>query len=115
MAGQPSHFELGAPDIERAQTFYGELLGWTFDDTGRGARIETAGIPGGLHHDDDPGIMVFFSVPSIEGAVRRIAELGGEVGEGTGEGTGGRYAYPCRDDQGVVFGLHQPTSGSSPG
>ncbi len=58
--------------------------------------------------------MVFFSVASMEQAVRRIIELGGAVGEGTGEGSDGGYMYPCRDDQGVVFGLQQPTNGGPP-
>lgn len=36
MAGEPSHIEIGAVDLERAQRFFGELLGWRFDETGRG-------------------------------------------------------------------------------
>ncbi|HWF72614.1 MAG TPA: VOC family protein [Solirubrobacteraceae bacterium] len=108
MSGEPSHFEIGAPDPERAQQFYGELLGWRFEDTGRGARIATGGISGGIH-PDDPWVQIFYSVPDLDAAVARVRELGGEVdAEARSEGPGGRYAHSCRDDQGVPFGLHEP-------
>jgi predicted enzyme related to lactoylglutathione lyase len=107
MPGEPSHFEIGVPDPGRAREFYGRLLGWSFDATGRGARISTPGIGGGMH-DDEPWVQLFFSVSDIDAAVERVVELGGEVGSGASEGPGGRYVHSCRDDQGVPFGLHQP-------
>lgn len=110
MAGQPSHFEIGAPDPQRAREFYGELLGWSFDDTGAGASVATGGVPGGIH-PDEPGVQIFYSVPDLDEAVRRVIRLGGEVDEGTSEGSGGRYVHSCRDDQGVPFGLHEPPRG----
>lgn len=108
MAGEPSHFEVGVPDARRAQAFYGQLLGWTFRTTkGDNAWIETPGVRGGLHGDDTSNIQVYFSVPDLEAAVRRVRELGGEAGEPGPEEASGRYVS-CRDDQGVRFGLHQP-------
>ena len=109
MTGEPSYFEIGVPDPDRAQAFYGSLFGWTFEETGFGARIATAGVPGGCH-PDEPGMQIFFSVPDIDDAVRRVVELGGEVDEGSSESASGRFVYSCRDDQGVPFGLHQPTT-----
>ena len=106
MAGEPSHFEIGVPDPERAQAFYGRLLGWSFDGTDRGARISTTGIGGGLH-PDEPWIQVFYRVDDLDAAAARVVELGGTVGEGRSEGPGGRYLHDCRDDQGVPFGLHE--------
>jgi predicted enzyme related to lactoylglutathione lyase len=53
-------------------------------------------------------MQIFFSVPNIEEAAKRIVELGGEVDAGSSEGAGGRYLHSCRDDQGVPFGLHEP-------
>ena len=109
--GQPSHFEIGAPDQQRTQVFYSTLLGWKFQEGRRNsAAIETAGIPGGVHVAE-PGIVLFFSVPDIDEAVRRVRELGGEVGPGVSQGPAGTYVYSCRDDQGVPFGLHQPAAG----
>ncbi len=107
MAGEPSHFEIGVPDVERAREFYGKLLGWTFEGTDRGAVIGTPGTPGGIHAEEGAGIQIFFSVPNLEEAAKRVAELGGAADEGASEGPGGRYLHSCRDDQGVPFGLHE--------
>ena len=108
MAGQPAHYEIGVPDVERARAFYGSLLDWDFDSTEHGAQIETDPVAGGIHPDNNPGIQLFFSVPDIDEAKRRIIELGGEVDAGSSEGPHGRYLHSCRDNQGVPFGLHQP-------
>lgn len=91
MAGEPSHFEVGVPDAQRARAFYGQLLGWTFRTTkGDSAWIETPGVGGGLHGEDTSNILIYFSVPDIEAAVRRVRELGGEAGEPGPEEASGR-------------------------
>ena len=112
MAGAPSHFEIGVPDARQAKAFYGELLGWSFrTTTGENAWIETGGVRGGVHHGDDASqIVVYFRVPDIEAAVRRVRELCGEAKDPGPGGEGGRFTS-CRDDQGVRFGLHQPGRG----
>jgi uncharacterized protein len=109
--GDPSHFEIGVPDARRAKTFYGELLGWSFETTtGENAWIGTGGVRGGLHDGDDASnIVVYFRVADIEAAVRRVRELGGEADEPGPDAEGGRFTS-CRDDQGVHFGLHQPSA-----
>jgi len=67
-------------------------------------------VRGGLHDGDDASnIVLYFSVPDIETAVRRVRELGGVADEPGSPDPGGRFTS-CRDDQGVVFGLHQPPS-----
>lgn len=111
MSGQPSHFELGVPDARRAKAFYSALLGWDFETTvGENAWIETGGVRGGLHGEDDARtIVVYFAVTDIDEAVRRVRELGGEAEDPGPEGSGGRFTS-CRDDQGVAFGLHQAPS-----
>lgn len=110
MAGQPSHYEIGVPDVERARAFYGALFGWRFDPADQGVQIETQSLPGGIHPESGPGIQLFFSVENLDAAAARIVELGGEVDPGASEGAGGRYLHSCRDDQGVPFGLHEPAS-----
>jgi uncharacterized protein len=111
MSGAPSHFELGVPNAERAKAFYSALLGWEFETTsGENAWIETGGVRGGLHGEDEARtIVVYFGVRDIEDAVRRVRELGGEADDPAPEGMGGRFTS-CRDDQGVPFGLHQAPS-----
>jgi predicted enzyme related to lactoylglutathione lyase len=109
LTGDPSHFEVGVRDAARAKAFYSELLGWSFETTsGENAWIDTNGVRGGVHGEDDASnIVVYFSVPDIDGAVRRVRELGGQAQDAGPEDAGGRFTT-CRDDQGVEFGLHQP-------
>ena len=109
MTGEPSHFELGVPDAARAKDFYGALLGWGFETTkGEMAWIDTAGVRGGVHDEDEArAFVLYFRVDDIEEAVRRVRDLGGEATDPGPAGAGGRYTS-CRDDQGVEFGLHQP-------
>jgi len=111
MAGEPSHFEVGVQDAGRAKAFYGAVLGWSFETTtGENAWIETSGVRGGLHDADAASsIVLYFSVPDIEAAVRRVREQGGVADDPGPPDRSGRYAS-CRDDQGVGFGLHQPPS-----
>jgi len=110
--GHTSHVEIGVPDPDRARAFYGELLGWTFEQTANGAAVDTGHTAGaGIHREEEPSIQVFFSVPDLDAAVQRVRELGGEVDPEASEGPHGRYVHVCRDDQGVTFGLHEPRSG----
>ena len=111
MTGRPTHIEIGVPDTDRAQRFYGELFGWAYEGTGKGARVSTGGLPVGLHLDErGPETLVFYSVPDLDAAARRIVELGGEIDEGGGEDEAGRWLYSCRDDQDALFGLHEPAA-----
>jgi uncharacterized protein len=116
MSGQPSFFELGVADAERARAFYTGLFGWQMDPgpSGKGFTIETGGIPGGLHPSDpEASPYLFFRVEDIDAAVARVLELGGTVEESAHEGDDesatrfGRFKF-CHDDQRSPFGLHQP-------
>ena len=116
MAGEPSWFEIGVEDTQRARSFYGSLFGWTFEPVppGDGSVVATAGLPGGLHGGDKGASpYVFFSVDDLPAALGRVRELGGEADElevNADEAqvqTFGRFAL-CRDDQGSPFGVHEP-------
>lgn len=110
MAGEPTFFEIGVPDAVRAQNFYTQLLGWTPHATGDHGQawLETGGVRGGLHNEDqDRRIDIFFGVSDIEAAVALVRELGGDAEDpGPPEPDFGRFAF-CKDEQGVRFGLHQ--------
>jgi uncharacterized protein len=115
MSGEPSWFEIGVGDVERAKRFYGELFGWQFEaPSGEGGVIRTPTVPGGLHGGDKGASpLVFFTVGDIKAAMAQVRELGGEAETLEGETDDppetewGRFAL-CRDDQGSTFGLHQP-------
>jgi predicted enzyme related to lactoylglutathione lyase len=119
MAGEVSFISIGVGDVPRGTSFYGALLGWTFEDTEGGAVISGAGVGAGVH-GGDPGASpyVFFRVDDLDAALARVVELGGRR-EPAGDEHGGdeeeaarfgRFAL-CRDDQGSAFGLHQPPQG----
>ena len=114
MTGEPSFFELGVADAERARAFYSTLFGWRMESTGGGFTIDAGGIPGGLHPGDpEASPYLFFRVDDIDAAAARVRELGGQVekidveGDADSVARHGRFRL-CRDDQGSPFGLHQP-------
>ena len=119
MAGEVSFFSVGVGDVTRARTFYGELLGWTFEEVSGGLVISGGGVPGGIHGGDEGAQpYLFFRVDDLDAALARVAELGGapepavdeEHGDAEQEARFGRFAL-CRDDQGSTFGLHEPPAG----
>jgi len=115
MTGEPTWFEIGVADVEKGRAFYGALLGWTLEapPEGEGAVIGTPTIGGGLHGGDEgTTAMTFFRVDDLDAALEKLEELGGARtgygSEGPPEQTKwGRLAI-CRDDQGSLFGLHEP-------
>ena len=119
MAGEVSFFSIGVGDVPRAKTFYGGLLGWTFEDRSGGSVIVGAGSAGGIHGGDEGASpYVFFRVDDLDAAVARVGELGGAPEPPGDERDGdeeevarfGRFVL-CRDDQGSRFGLHEPPAG----
>lgn len=112
--GELSFIELGVADPERARSFFGELLGWSFPPYGEtGSMVAGAGIGAGLHGDDPGGgVYAFFAVHDLDQAIERLEELGGELAQSVGDDDPayGRFVL-CRDDQGTPFGLHEPPSG----
>jgi uncharacterized protein len=119
MTGELSFFELGVADAERGRMFYESLFGWRLrPGPGHGFVIETSGVRGGMHGGDaGASPYVFFAVDDIDAALERVRELGGTVEEIDVEDEGkdsiaefGRFKL-CRDDQGSLFGLHQPPGG----
>ncbi len=114
MDGALSFFEIGVDDTDKARAFYGQLFGWEFVPQGSGATIETPNLPGGLH-GGDPGASpyLFFRVSDMSAALQRVRELGGDTGDYSSSEDPEKVAkfgrfQTCTDDQGSVFGLHQP-------
>ncbi|MBA2301987.1 MAG: VOC family protein [Acidobacteria bacterium] len=111
MTGELTWFEMGVPDAPRAQGFYGALLGWTFESMGEGgAVISTAQGRAGLHPGDDARqIVPYFRVDDVEASVHQVRELGGQADDPSPAEEGFGRFVTCRDDQGVAFGLHEPS------
>jgi predicted enzyme related to lactoylglutathione lyase len=118
MAGEVSFFSVGVGDVGRARAFYGDLLGWRFEEVRGGLVISGGGVAGGIHGGDEGAHpYLFFRVDDLDAALGRVVALGGarepvdhEGGDAREVARFGRFAL-CRDDQGSTFGLHEPPAG----
>ncbi len=116
MTGELSFIEFGVEDADKGRVFYESLFGWRFEPgpSGQGFTVTLPNAAGGIH-GGDPGAVAypFFRVDDIDQAAERVKELGGSIDEIDIEGDDsqqtlfGRFKM-CRDDQGSLFGLHQP-------
>jgi predicted enzyme related to lactoylglutathione lyase len=119
---RPTHFELPVDDPDRAEKFYGEVFGWTFQrfdgapeyygmaTTGDGG----PGINGALfQRGRETALTLTMEVDSIEDALTTITEKGGKVHLGKTPIPQVGWFATCEDTEGNKFGLF--TSDSNPG
>ncbi len=110
-------FEIAASDPAKAESFYGDLFNWSFEDgpTGPAYRIvDTGAGPAGgvtMAQAGLPTNYAIFSivVPDVAATCDRIAELGGKVllGPETMDETGLVFAN-VEDPSGNHFGVFCP-------
>lgn len=113
--------DLATPDLDKARTFYGELLGWTFD-AGDDAQtgFYTTGMRNGRRAAamwkkpaEMPGpsaFCLYFGTDSVDESLAKVAANGGSVIQGAMDVMEyGRMAV-CSDPGGAVFGLWQSKS-----
>ena len=121
------HFEIQADDVERAKSFYGNALGWSFQDYGEFTGTTYWGIVTGP--DDEPGInggllqrpaatpgqgqgtnafVCTVAVEDYDETERRILEAGGQVALPKMALTGMAWQGYYLDTEGNTFGIHQP-------
>ena len=106
--GQVAWFELPAKDTRRAQRFYGELFGWTFERFGDDDYHITYRAAGAIFGpSEQAGPNLYFATDDIDAAIARVRELGGEAGERQEiPNDFGSFAH-CRDTEGTAFSLFQ--------
>ncbi len=107
--GDVGYVSLWVPDLARAETFYGTVLGWRFVpgsiEEGRqivGLPNQHLGLWGGQPRG---GALVSFTVEDTRATVRKIRAEGGRADEPTEEPYG--LAAMCADDQGMEFSIFQ--------
>ncbi|EHB56326.1 Glyoxalase/bleomycin resistance protein/dioxygenase [Mycolicibacterium rhodesiae JS60] len=118
--GDVGYVSVWTPDAERAATFYGHVLGWTYDPATHQVTNTKQRI--GIHSvDAPPTLFCCYAVDDLAGARRSIADGGGTVDDlehfdfGTLSG--------ATDPQGASFAVFAPTrdeprpelNGSGPG
>jgi predicted enzyme related to lactoylglutathione lyase len=119
---RPTHFEIPVDDPDRAERFYGDVFGWSFQRyegapqyygmaaTGEGDQ----GINGALFQRGEAGVVsLTMEVDSIEEAMARITEKGGRVLQGKTPIPGMGWFATCQDTEGNQFGLFTNDSTAS--
>ena len=109
-----SWFEIGAPDVAAAKTFYGQLFGWTFAPDGAYTLITATGAdgPSGGIFDtggNTPPYAVFVvRVADVAATTTRTKELGGTVVAGPITMEDGMVVAYLTDPNGSMFALFSP-------
>ena len=88
MPDRPTHFEIPVDDPDRAEKFYSEVFGWTFDRYPGAPNYygmattgdSNPGVNGALfQRTEGSGVALTMSVDSIEDAEAKITAAGGTV------------------------------------
>ncbi|MGP4029470.1 VOC family protein [Actinomadura sp. 3N407] len=114
--GDVGYASIWVPDVERAATFYGTVLGWhSVPGSGSSAR-QVEGLPeqhigmfGGQEHRT---AYLAFAVEDVHETLDRIRDTGGQAEAPTEEPYG--LSAMCTDDQGMSFSIYQPPESTSP-
>ena len=107
-------FEIGAPDVDAAKAFYGQLFGWSFAPDGAYTLITAAGAAGpsgGIFNTGGniPPYAVFMvQVADVAATDTRTEELGGKVVVAPMELEDGMVVAYLTDPNGSMFALFSP-------
>lgn len=112
------HFDMGADDPGRAQTFYSELFGWKFTPLPGPEPyylVETSdleghpGIGGGMSKrtEKGQGILNYIGVASIDASLEKLQQLGGRIILPKQEVPGYGWLAVCADTEQNAFGLFE--------
>src|SRR5215211_8427906 len=110
--------ELATTDLERAKSFFGELLGWEYQTNEGGyVSIKNAGsLNGGMREQTEqergtpPSWLPHFTVENADDAVRQAQQLGGRGLAPTTEVHTGRFAV-IADPQDAAFAVFEGETG----
>jgi predicted enzyme related to lactoylglutathione lyase len=117
--GTPCWVELGTPDIEAAQAFYGELFGWEIPELPNSAELggyrrakkggkDVAGVSPLMQEGQPPAWSTYVSVADAAATLAAAGEAGGQVivepMDVVGLGTMGVFSDPTA----AVCGVWQP-------
>jgi uncharacterized protein len=114
--GQVGWHELHTKDWQKALDFYSEMFGWQKGDgvdmgpMGTYQLFTVNGIAsGGIFNSPNAGAtpywLMYFSVPEIDSAAKRIVDAGGKIMMGPHQVPGGNWIVQASDPQGGLFAL----------
>jgi predicted enzyme related to lactoylglutathione lyase len=114
--GEFCWFNILTPRPANAREFFGELLGWTYLDTGMGHTVQVDGHDVGAIFDlagpntpkgTPPLIGLMVKVQSADAAAERVRALRGEANPPFDIGGAGRMSV-CHDPNGAEFDVWEP-------
>jgi uncharacterized glyoxalase superfamily protein PhnB len=106
--GDVGYVSVWTPDAERAATFYGHVLGWTYDPSTHQVTNTTQHI-GIFGVDSRQGMLCCYAVADLQGARQSILDGGGTVGEAQQFDFG--TVLDATDPAGTAFAVFQPAAG----
>ncbi|MEV6168989.1 VOC family protein [Streptomyces sp. NPDC051954] len=87
--GSPCWLDLGAPDVQAAEAFYGAVLGWDFESMGDGEDMEggmfrsdgkiVAGLGKLTEEGARPAWMIYYCVADADATTQAVQRAGGTV------------------------------------
>jgi len=117
------HFEIPVDDLERAQKFYKNVFGWKMESLpgieyimigttpvdDKGTPKEIGAINGGMIKRQRPvtSPIITIGVEDIEGAMKNVKKMGGEIVRGKMQVGEFGYAAYFKDTEGNIIGLWQ--------
>ena len=117
MANVIDYIELPVDDLPQAKAFYGNALGWTFNDYGPDyAGIQDPRNPGGefggLSARTPPsrgeGVLALVRSEDADETLARVLDAGGRIHVKMHDYPGGRR-FMFADPSGNIIGVYQPT------
>lgn len=126
---RPSYFEIHADDVKRAQKFYADVFGWTFqkwEDKAAGAmeyymittgeEKDQPGLNGGLLKRMGPSaadggavnaFIITMNVTNIDETISRVDAAGGKLALPKFAMPGMAWVAYYKDTEGNIFGIYQ--------
>jgi uncharacterized protein len=110
--GKVAYLQIPAADVDASAAFYSDVFGWGIRDNSEGGRSfdDTTGqVSGewvlGRAPADEPGVLAYIAVDSVEETLEKIAGLGGEVVTPLTPQQQGEAFATFRDPAGNVLGI----------
>lgn len=110
--GDVGYVSWWVPDASRAATFFGSVLGWTYDEeaAGRSRQVRETSMHHGIWAAEGPNtLFLAYAVDDVTAAAQRVRTAGGTAGEP--DSTPHGIVVDCVDDQGLDFALFEPLAG----
>jgi uncharacterized protein len=106
------YVQIPATDAEVSAAFYASVFGWRIRTNSQGERAFDAGQVSGTWVLDreptrEPGLLVWIVVDSVEAALERVVDAGGEVASPPEPQREGEAIATFRDPAGNVLGVFQ--------